>query len=129
MTFYTYLKRLSASRRVRLHSTKGFTSYYLNFSIVYRQLISTFVQIIRDLRKEVQTPKQRKNLHFPKYKYLSKTGIFYINQVSPPFNSSSEPSQLYGHDDIDMDEIFYEIETPYKDKVNDLIVALNMYGE
>ena len=36
---------------------------------------------------------------------------------------------LYGIDDINMDEIFYEIVTPYNDKVNDLIVALNMYGE
>ncbi len=36
---------------------------------------------------------------------------------------------LYGIDDIKMDEIFYEIETPYNDKVNDLIVALNMYDE
>ncbi len=36
---------------------------------------------------------------------------------------------LYGIDDINMDEIFYEIETPYNDKVNELIVALNMYGE
>ena len=35
---------------------------------------------------------------------------------------------LYGIDNINMDEIFYEIETPYNDKVNDLIVALKMYG-
>jgi len=36
---------------------------------------------------------------------------------------------LYGIDAINMGEIFYEIEIPYNDKVNDLIVALNMYGE
>ena len=36
---------------------------------------------------------------------------------------------LYGSDDINMDEIIYEIETPYNNKVHDLIVALNMYVE
>jgi len=36
---------------------------------------------------------------------------------------------LYGIDDINMDEIFNEIETPYNDKVNDMLVALNKYGE
>jgi lipid-binding SYLF domain-containing protein len=36
---------------------------------------------------------------------------------------------LYGIDAINMGEIFYEIEMPYNDKVNDLIAALNMRGE
>lgn len=33
---------------------------------------------------------------------------------------------LYGIETINMDEIIYEIETPYNDKVNNLIAALNM---
>jgi len=36
---------------------------------------------------------------------------------------------LYGNDAINLDKIFYEIELPYNDKVNDLIAALNMRGE
>ena len=36
---------------------------------------------------------------------------------------------LYGIDAINMGEIFYKIEIPYNDKVNDLIAALNMRGE
>ena len=36
---------------------------------------------------------------------------------------------LYGIDAINMGEIFYKIEIPYNDKVNDLIAAINMRGE
>lgn len=36
---------------------------------------------------------------------------------------------LYGMEDVTIDDIFNEVETPYNDKVNDMIVALNMYGE
>ena len=36
---------------------------------------------------------------------------------------------LYGIEAINMGEIFYKIEIPYNDKVNDLIAALNMRGE
>lgn len=36
---------------------------------------------------------------------------------------------LYGMDDVTIDDIFNKVETPYNDKVNDMIVALNMYGE
>jgi len=36
---------------------------------------------------------------------------------------------LYGVDGVIAGEIFNEIETPYNDEVNDLIEALNMYGE
>ena len=35
---------------------------------------------------------------------------------------------LYGANDINMDELFYGIDTPYNNNVNDLIVALNING-
>jgi hypothetical protein len=36
---------------------------------------------------------------------------------------------LYGIDAVNMGEIFYEVEIPYNDTVNNLILALNMHGE
>jgi lipid-binding SYLF domain-containing protein len=38
-------------------------------------------------------------------------------------------NSLYGMNEINTDEICYRIDTPYNDKVNDLIVALNVYDK
>ena len=35
---------------------------------------------------------------------------------------------LYGIETINMGELFYEIETPYNNNVNELLVALNVNG-
>jgi len=65
------------------------------------------------------------------YTYHSNNGQFAGVSISGGILSYYEkPSDsLYGIDGINMDEIFYEIETPYNDKVNDLILALHMFGE
>ena len=65
------------------------------------------------------------------YSYYCSKGLFAGVSLKGGILSYNEmvSKSLYGKDDLSTDEIFNEIETPYNDKVNDLIEALNIYGE
>jgi len=65
------------------------------------------------------------------YTYSLNKGLFVGISLSGSVLSYNEDvnDAYYNKYYVNMDEIFYEIETPYNDKVNDLIAALNMYGE
>lgn len=65
------------------------------------------------------------------YSYYRNKGLFAGVSLNGGILSYNEKisESLYGKDDVSTDEIFRGIETPYDDKVNDLIEALVMYGE
>jgi lipid-binding SYLF domain-containing protein len=65
------------------------------------------------------------------YSYYRSKGLFAGVSLKGGILSYNEKvsESLYGIEDISTDEIFSGIETPYNDKVNDLIEALVMYGE
>ena len=65
------------------------------------------------------------------YSYYRSKGLFAGVSLKGGILSYNEmvSNSLYGMDDLSTDEIFNGIETPYNDKVNDLIEALTMYGE
>ena len=65
------------------------------------------------------------------YSYYLNKGLFTGVNLSGGILSYNEriSESLYCKDDASMDEIFRGAETPYNDKVNDLIEALVMYGE
>jgi lipid-binding SYLF domain-containing protein len=64
------------------------------------------------------------------YSYCSSKGLFAGVSFKGgvlTFNESVNES-LYGMEDITADYIFHEIETPYSDRVNDLIEVIDIYG-
>lgn len=64
------------------------------------------------------------------YSYYSSRGLFAGVSFKGgvlTFNESVNES-LYGMEDINMDYILHEIETPYNDRVNDLIEVIEIYG-
>ena len=65
------------------------------------------------------------------YSYYRSKGLFAGASLAGGILSYNEMvnEALYGVDGVIAGEIFNEIETPYNDEVNDLIEALNMYGE
>ena len=65
------------------------------------------------------------------YSYHRSKGIFTGISLEGGILSYYEKlcDSFYGMDEINMAELFYEIEKPYNINVNDLIVALNMNGE
>jgi lipid-binding SYLF domain-containing protein len=65
------------------------------------------------------------------YSYYRSKGLFAGVSLKGGILSYNEmvSNSLYGMDDLSTDEIFNGIETPYNDKVNNLIEALNMYSE
>ena len=65
------------------------------------------------------------------YSYYLNKGFFTGVNLNGGILSYNEriSESLYNVDDVSTDEIFYRIETPYNDKVNDLIGALVMSGE
>ena len=65
------------------------------------------------------------------YSYYQSKGLFAGVSLKGgvlTFNNSVSES-LYCMDDVNADEIFNEIETPFNEPVNNLIEALNMYSE
>jgi lipid-binding SYLF domain-containing protein len=65
------------------------------------------------------------------YSYQSSKGLFAGVSLKGgvlTYNNRYNDS-LYSMDDINMDAVLNGFYTPYNDKVNDLIQALNMYGE
>jgi lipid-binding SYLF domain-containing protein len=65
------------------------------------------------------------------YSYYRSKGLFAGVSLAGGILSYNEKvsNSLYDIEEVNMDEIFYGTETPYDDNVNDLIEALNMYGE
>ncbi|MCK4855260.1 MAG: lipid-binding SYLF domain-containing protein, partial [Bacteroidales bacterium] len=65
------------------------------------------------------------------YSYYCSKGLFAGVSLAGGILSYNEKvsDSLYDMEEVNMDEIFNGIETPYNDNVNDLIEALNMYGE
>lgn len=65
------------------------------------------------------------------YSYYRSKGLFAGASLAGGILSYNEMvnEALYGVDGVIAGEIFNEIETPYNDEVNELIEALNMYGE
>lgn len=65
------------------------------------------------------------------YSYYYSKGLFAGVSLAGGIISYNEKvsDSLYDIEEVNMDEIFNEIETPYNNKVNDLIEALNVYGE
>lgn len=65
------------------------------------------------------------------YSYQRIKGLYAGASVNGSILSYYEnlSGSLYGIDDMEFEEIFNEIETPYNDQVNDLIIALNTYGD
>ncbi|MFC2081261.1 lipid-binding SYLF domain-containing protein [Bacteroidota bacterium] len=65
------------------------------------------------------------------YSYHRSNGLFVGVNLKGIILSYNEKisDALYMIDEVNADEIFYGTGTPYNDKVNDLIVALNMYGK
>jgi len=64
------------------------------------------------------------------YSYCSSRGLFAGMSFKGgvlTFNESVNES-LYGIEDINTDYIFHEIDTPYNDRVNDLIEVIEIYG-
>ena len=64
------------------------------------------------------------------YSYCSSKGLFAGVSFKGgvlTYNESVNES-LYGMEDINMDYIFHEIETPYNDRINDLIEVIEIYG-
>jgi lipid-binding SYLF domain-containing protein len=65
------------------------------------------------------------------YSYSSSRGLFAGISFKGgvlTFNESVNES-LYGMEDIDTDYIFHEIETPYNNRINDLIEVIEIYGK
>jgi len=65
------------------------------------------------------------------YSYCTSKGLFAGVSFKGgvlTYNESVNES-LYGVEDINMDYIFHEIETPYNDRVNDLIEVIDIYGK
>jgi lipid-binding SYLF domain-containing protein len=64
------------------------------------------------------------------YSYYRSKGLFAGVSLKGGILSYNKKisDSLYGTDDVSTQEIFNGIETPYKDQVNDLVEALNMYG-
>jgi len=64
------------------------------------------------------------------YSYHRDKGLFTGISIKGGILSYSEKlsESLCGVDDINMNELFYEIKTPYNNNLNDLILALNMHG-
>jgi len=65
------------------------------------------------------------------YSYCSSRGLFAGVSFKGgvlTFNDSVNES-LYDTEDIDTDYIFHEIETPYNNRVNDLIEVIEIYGK
>ena len=65
------------------------------------------------------------------YSYYRSKGLFAGVSLKGGVLSYNEhvSESLYEIDDVSTDEILREIDTPYNDRVNDLIEALVMYGE
>jgi len=65
------------------------------------------------------------------YSYQRINGLYSGKSINGGILSYYEnlSGSLYGIEDLDMDKIFNEIETPYNNQVNDLIIALNTCGE
>jgi lipid-binding SYLF domain-containing protein len=65
------------------------------------------------------------------YSYYRSRGLFAGVSLKGGILSYNEDisESLYGIDGVSTEEIFQGIETPYNDKVNDLIEALVMYGK
>ena len=64
------------------------------------------------------------------YSYCSSRGLFAGVSFKGgvlTYNESVNES-LYGMEDINMDYIFHEIDTPYNDRINDLIEVIEIYG-
>ncbi len=64
------------------------------------------------------------------YSYYSSKGLFAGVSFKGgvlTYNESVNES-LYGKEDINTDYIFHEIETPYNDRINDLIEVIEIYG-
>jgi len=65
------------------------------------------------------------------YSYCSSRGLFAGISFKGgvlTYNESVNES-LYGMEDITTDYIFHEVETPYNDRVNDLIEVIDIYGK
>ena len=65
------------------------------------------------------------------YSYCSSRGLFAGISFKGgvlTYNKSVNES-LYGMEDITTDYIFHEVETPYNDRVNDLIEVIDIYGK
>ena len=65
------------------------------------------------------------------YSYYRSKGLFAgvsLNGGVLSYNEEVNES-LYGVKGVNIEEIFHGIETPYNDEVNELIEALNIYGE
>jgi lipid-binding SYLF domain-containing protein len=65
------------------------------------------------------------------YSYSHSKGLFAGVSLKGGVLSYNErlSESLYNIDGVNTNEIFYEIETPFNESVNDLIVALTMYGD
>jgi lipid-binding SYLF domain-containing protein len=65
------------------------------------------------------------------YSYSRSKGLFAGVSLAGGVLSYNEMvnESLYGVDGVDVEEIFNRTETPYNENVNELIEALNMYGE
>jgi len=65
------------------------------------------------------------------YSYYRSKGLFAGINLAGGILSYNEivNESLYGVEGVNADEIFYGIETPYNDEVNDLIETLNMFSE
>jgi lipid-binding SYLF domain-containing protein len=64
------------------------------------------------------------------YSYCSSRGLFAGVSFKGgvlTYNKSVNES-LYGMEDINMDYIFHDIDTPYNDRINDLIEVIEIYG-
>jgi len=65
------------------------------------------------------------------YSYYRSKGLFAGVSLKGGILSYNEKvsDSMYGIDNVNSDEILNEVETPYNDNVDDLIVALTMYAE
>ena len=65
------------------------------------------------------------------YSYYRSKGLFAGASLAGGVLSYNEVvnESLYGVDGVTAGEIFYEIETPYNNEVNELMEALNLYDE